>query len=124
MNNICKQYIKQVKTLFPIMGKNEKTYIQNLASSLEDFCEEESIHSLNELYSQFGDPADTLNKYFSSLDTTDIIKRISISKWVKRIALYILILITCAGVAFGIYQYRALQIYEKEAAAFTETTIQ
>lgn len=110
MNNICKQYIKQVKTLFPIMGKNEKAYIQNLASSLEDVCEEESIHSLNELYSQFGDPADTLNKYFSSLDTTDIIKRISISKWKKRILFFILILISCSAIFTCIYQYKAYKI--------------
>lgn len=123
MNKIYKQYIKQVKTLFPIMGKKERTYIKNLTSNLEDFCEEESIQSLDELYSQFGDPTDTLNNYFSSLDTSDMIKRIGISKWIKRLTLYLLILATCAGVAFGIYQYRQLQIYEKEAAAFTEITI-
>ena len=79
MNNICKQYMKQVRILFPIMGKSEKAYIRNLTSSLEDFCEEESIRSLDELYTQFGDPKDTLNNYFSSLDTTDIIKRIRIN---------------------------------------------
>ena len=124
MNNICKQYIKQVQTLFPIMGKKERAYIKNLSSDLEDFCEEESIQSLDELYSQFGDPVDTLNNYFSSMDISDTIKRISITKWIKRIILYLLILITCAGIAFGIYQYRVLKVIEHNQLMLIETTIE
>lgn len=123
MNNFCKQYIKQVKMLFPLMGKQERTYIKNLTSNLEDFCEEESIQSLDELYAQFGDPADTLNNYFSSLDTADIVQRISISKCFKRIGIYLLIFTTCSVIVFGIYQYNKLKIYEKEAATFSETIL-
>ena len=124
MNNICKQYIKQVKTLFPIMSKKERAYIKNLSSDLEDFCEEESIPSLDVLYAQFGAPLDTVNNYFSSIDTNDTIKRISMIKWFKKIAIYLLILIMCAGVAFGIYQYRIWKVIEHERSVFIESTVE
>ena len=124
MDNICNQYIRQVKTIFPIMGKKERAYMKNLSSTLEDFCVEESISSLDVLYAQFGTPLDTVNNYFSTWDASTTIKRISTNKWRKRIAIYLLVLITCFGTIFCIHQYRKLQIYEREAAAFIETTIE
>ena len=35
MNSLTKQYIKNVKALFPILGKDEKNYLYKLQSNIE-----------------------------------------------------------------------------------------
>ena len=50
--------MKEVKTLFPTMGKEEKTYVKNLEVSIEDCIEESHLDSMKALYDTFGTPAD------------------------------------------------------------------
>ena len=80
MNNLCKQYIKNAKTLFPIIGKTEKEYLKKLELNVQDYCEESSVSSIEELYRDFGSPSEVVNSYFSSVDLDYLLKRISISK--------------------------------------------
>ena len=83
MNKLCKKYIKEVKLLFPIMGKNEKIYIKRLQASVEDCMEESHSTSLQELYETFGSPKDVLTSYLASVDTDDISKLIKKKVYVK-----------------------------------------
>ena len=63
MNRLCKQYISQVKLLLPTIGKSEKNYLVTLTSNLEDFCEDTSPQTMDDLYKAFGSPVDTVNSY-------------------------------------------------------------
>lgn len=64
MNRVCKIYVKNVKSAFPIIGKSERLYIKKLQNYLEEYCNEYNISSLEELYKNFGTPADVINSYF------------------------------------------------------------
>ena len=83
MNRLCKQYISQVKLLLPTIGKSEKNYLTTLTSNLEDFCEDTSPQTMDDLYKEFGSPVDTVNSYISTLPTETLIKRIRTSKIYK-----------------------------------------
>lgn len=50
MNRVCKIYVKNVKSAFPIIGKSERLYIKKLQNYLEEYCNEYNISSLEELY--------------------------------------------------------------------------
>ena len=54
MNKICKQYISEVKSFFPIMGKSEKRYVTKLKANIESYCEDEEITTKEELYEKYG----------------------------------------------------------------------
>ena len=47
MTKLCKRYIADIKAFFSIMGKQERKYLAKLADTIEDYCEEEGITSLN-----------------------------------------------------------------------------
>ena len=64
MNRVCKIYVKNVKSAFPIIGKSERLYIKKLQNYLEEYCNEYNISSLEELYKNFGTPDDVINSYF------------------------------------------------------------
>ena len=124
MTKLCRQYMKEVKTLFPTMGKEEKTYVKNLEVSIEDCIEESHLDSMKELYDTFGTPADVLTSYLSSADTEYVSKLVKKKVYVKYffiVSAIILLSIT------GIYAYHIHEdhkICESQQIFFEETVIE
>ena len=75
MNTYTKQYIREVKAMFPSKGKNERKYIKKLAITVDEFCEEESVKNKLMIYEKYGKPIDIVYDYYSALDTEAIVKK-------------------------------------------------
>ncbi len=65
MNKLCKEYINEIKAMFPVKGKEERKYIKNLSKDIEDYCEEADATTKEELYKNYGTPVDVA-EYFSA----------------------------------------------------------
>lgn len=123
MTKLCQQYLSDVKSLFPIMGKPEKKYLSKLREPLEDYCREEQVSTMEEIYDNFGQPDEVVNNYLRSADTAYLIKRIRLSKWVKR-GFIALLLIALIGVSIaGIYMHKEYTIYKQEQLHHEETIL-
>lgn len=123
MNRLCKQYISQVKLLLPTIGKSEKNYLTTLTSNLEDFCEDTSPQTMDDLYKEFGSPVDTVNSYISTLPTETLIKRIRTSKYIRYLIVALIIMFACITSIFAITYYQSFQVFKQEAVYFTDTDI-
>ena len=114
---ICKQYISEVKTFFPIIGKDERDYISKLKTNVDDFCDEANISTKEELYKQYGMPIDVVHDYYSSADAESIIKRIRLTKYITRA---IIVLLFLALVSTSFY---CVNLYSEHQEAFNENII-
>ena len=123
MNRLCKQYISQVKLLLPTIGKSEKNYLTTLTSNLEDFCEDTSPQTMDDLYKEFGSPVDTVNSYISTLPTETLIKRIRTSKYIRCLIVALIIMFACITSIFAVTYYQSFQFFKQEAVYFTDTDI-
>ena len=123
MNRLCKQYISQVKLLLPTIGKSEKNYLTTLTSNLEDFCEDTSPQTMDDLYKEFGSPVDTVNSYISTLPTETLIKRIRTSKYIRCLIVALIIMFACITSIFAITYYQSFQVFKQEAVYFTDKDI-
>lgn len=123
MNRLCKQYISQVKLLLLTIGKSEKNYLTTLTSNLEDFCEDTSPQTMDDLYKEFGSPVDTVNSYISTLPTETLIKRIRTSKYIRCLIVALIIMFACITSIFAITYYQSFQVFKQEAVYFTDTDI-
>lgn len=123
MTKLCQQYLSDIKSLFPIMGKPEKKYLTKLSHSIDDFCLEENVTTLDDIYKDFGHPGEIVNTYLTSVDTSDIIKRIRYAKWLKRGIIAVLIISLIGVSIYGITTYKAYKILEQEQIYFDETEI-
>lgn len=112
MNSLCKQYISEVKLLLPAIGKSEKNYLASLTSNLEDFCDDTSPQTINDLYQKFGTPIDTVNSYISTLPTETLIKRIRKSKYLRYFIVTLIIMFACITFVFAITNYRSFQVFK------------
>lgn len=105
MRNICGRYISDVKFFFPVLGKKEKQYIKSLKLDIADYCVEENISSLEQLYERYGMPYEVANAYLSTLDVNVMAKRIRYSKWIKVATSAGLLLVFCGVLVWGITTY-------------------
>ncbi|MCD8380888.1 MAG: DUF6120 family protein [Lachnospiraceae bacterium] len=110
-NKIQRQYIAQIKTLFPIIDRQERTYLKKLQLLIEDYCRENQNISIETLYKEFGVPSDIVNGFYSEMDIADSVKRIRRNIIAKKsfrygIVVLLVILITyCVGMGI-VYKTR------------------
>ena len=123
MNKICKTYIRNVKILFPIMGKSERNYINNLQNNLEEYCNEVSISSIDELYSNFGTPKDVLNSYLNCADNDYLINNLHKTRIIKRFLLIGFTIVLSVSIIYSIFLYNEYRTFKEEQAIFIEDEI-
>lgn len=124
MNKICKEYISEIKALFPIKRKPEKDYIKKIAADVADYCEEANVTSKQELYDNYGRPNDVVNNYFATVDTEYIVKQISTKRLLKNFLVIMLVLATIATSVLCMILCVENRIYkELDGPFYIETTI-
>jgi len=124
MNKICKQYISEVKALFPIMGKDERNYVKKLKANIESYCGDAGITSKKELYESYGLPNEVVNDYYSTTDTEYIIKRIKISKYIKAFIVAVITLAVAATSVFCAVLYKEHQMAVRQEVIFAESVVE
>lgn len=124
MNKICKEYISEIKSLFPMNRRMEKTYLKKMTTDVADFCEENNIATIEELYQNYGTPEDVVHNYVSALNRKDLINHINTAKLVKITAVSVLVAALIATTIWGIYKYNIYQIDKRQEVVISEVTIQ
>ena len=124
MDNLAKQYIKNAKALFPLMNKDEKKYFEKLSINVEDYCEAKSVSSIEELYRDFGTPADVANSYFLNADLDYILKQIKRTKIIKISLITIIVSVLIAVSTFCYIIYNEHQVYLEQQMFIEETFIE
>ena len=124
MDKICKQYIKNAKALFPILGKPEKDYFKKLELNINDYCQESSTTSLEKLYKDFGTPSEVANSYFSNVNTDYIVKQIRRTKAIKTTLIAIIILTLVAVSAYCAVLQSSYKVFKEEQMFSEETVIE
>ena len=89
MDTICREYIKQTQMLFPIIRKKERIYLKSLYNDLIEYCDINKISNLQELFHEYGPPAQIVQEYLSSLNEADL-KNCLKRKHIKKIFIYML----------------------------------
>lgn len=108
MNTIAKEYCKNAKFFFPLYGKKEKAYLKELESAIEDYCEDNNIISLGQLYIAYGVPSDVARSYYATFETEHLIKKIYFRQGLKSL---LIVLVATAFLTVGIFGTRLYQTY-------------
>ena len=124
MIKVCKQYMADVKALFPIIGKEERKYIKGLTTTVNEFCENEYVTSKEVLYRNFGIPTDIVNTYYTGRDMEQLLKRIRVAKYAKITMWGLLIIMLLAIIAYYIIYvvdvYHIYRVFDEQDAIFED----
>ena len=113
MDKICKVYVSQVKAILPVWGKKEKAFVKKLNSDLCDYCEDNNVNTIEELYKGYGTPQEITFEYIYLMEPQVISKRINIAKYTKILVVSLIALAFLATAFLGMYVYGEYKIAEK-----------
>lgn len=118
---ITHKYIRQCRTLFPVYGNSERTFLNRLKVQINEHLDLFPDLSYEELVKQFGTPKEVIMEYYANADDDYLLKKIDVSKKLKRFLLFIAILFLSYFFYESYTIYQALNlikdqqiIYEKE----------
>ncbi len=123
MDKMCKVYVSQVKAILPVWGKREKDFVRKLHDSLYDYCEDNDINSIEDLYKGFGTPQEIVFEYISLMEPNEISKRINTAKYIKILAISLISLALVATTIFGIYILAEYRAFSRQEGVVVEYTI-
>ena len=120
MNSYTKQYIREVKSLFPSKGKQERDYLKKLSITIDEYCEEEQINNKQDIYKKYGKPIDIVYDYYSALDTEAIVKKIRLAGFIRLGLVLLIIIALIATTIYAIAKYDSHVQMETMANGFIE----
>lgn len=125
-NNIndkkLKAYYKQIKKALPMYSKFEKNYLKELQTSVDQFVRDHPDATFVDLLNHFGTPDQIAQKCISSLEPSDLYRRITCRMKIKRIVTLIMVL--SIG-AFCLYIGYLYHLYSQTTGGYAiqETTV-
>ena len=118
MNKLCKEYINEIKAMFPVKGKEERKYIKNLSK------EEADATTKEELYKNYGTPVDVVAEYFSATGVPYVIKKLKISKYIKSLIAVIIAVALVLSTVYGVILWEEHQAIMRQEVVIAEEVIE
>ena len=107
MNKDIKKYLKDIKLLFPVFSKDEKSYFERLEKQI---LKENTDMTYDECVEKYGDPSEIICEYYEEIDTNIIIKKIKKQHFFKKVFILAICLIV---VTFGFKSYLIYKDYRE-----------
>lgn len=98
-----KIYYKNVKKLMPLYGKREKEFLKSLEERLEVLKD----CGYDNIVEELGEPKDMISTYYQNIDNDDLLKKVSIRKFIK-VSIVILLIVVSVFCCYKAY------IFQKE----------
>ena len=118
---IANKYIQQCKSLFPVYGKLERTFLNRLKVQVNEHLDLFPDISYDELVKQFGSPREVVMEYYDNIEDDYLLSKIDLAKKVKKFLLFIAVLFLVYFFYQSYTTYQALnlikdqqKIYEKQ----------
>lgn len=106
MSKSAKKYYNNLKLLLPVNGKNEKRLLKDIQSRLAELSEESTSCSYEQICDELGDPSDIVINYYNDIDAEYLIKKLRFTKFIKGIAICIIIAISVLTLLDSFYLHK------------------
>ena len=92
--DLKKGYMRKIRHCFPIYGKEERKYLKELDTYIDEYMERNPEASEEEIIQEFGSPSNVAGEYLLGADEKYLFKRLRTSHFVKLgISLFILLVL-------------------------------
>lgn len=87
------QYMHELKTSFLPLHHSDRGYLKGLKKQLEEYLDENSIHSYEDLIQSFGNPHEVAANYYKNIDGDTFLKQLTFKKYLFRTCFLLLFFI-------------------------------
>ncbi len=92
------KYINEISALFPVVSKQEKTYLKKMKEIIDDTLSDDAVtppEKIEDFYSMFGEPYEIVHQYLSEMDKETFQNVLKLKKFKK--STYIIVTSLLAG---------------------------
>ena len=108
MKKEMKRYLKDIKLLLPIFGKEEKKYYQQLKKHIIKTFNNQTSYS--EIVEEVGEPYEVVQAYYEEVGIKQFMFRLRLQKYIH----YISIVIIATTIVLGLFRiYYLSSLYEE-----------
>ncbi|MCI8749664.1 MAG: hypothetical protein HFH67_17730 [Lachnospiraceae bacterium] len=100
MNKDAKKYYRDIKSVIPSGGHQEKRLIKDYKIRITELNEMKPDITYDELQQTFGTPIDIVTEYYEGADTVYIMQKIRTTR-IIRFCIYCILILTLAGFAIS-----------------------
>lgn len=118
-----KSYLKSIRLLLPAYSHPEKEFLADIENRIQDIVLECPDITIKDIEDQLGTPLEISQSYIASLDTDDLLKRLSNSRIVKRIFIGFVVCAVLSISIFAGFTYKAYLDSKNTVITNTETII-
>ena len=123
INKDIKSYLKSIRLLLPAHSYPEKEFLTDIENRIQDIVLECPNSTIKDIENQLGTPLEISQSYIASLDTDDLLKRLSNSRIVKRIFIGFVVCAVLSISIFAGFTYKAYLDSKNTVITNTETII-
>ena len=116
------KYFKQIKLLLPVYRKQEKKFIGDLKTIVNEYISENPECSYDDIIERFETPAEVVHNYISSMDENDLYNALSSRKLLKKFIAFAVAIILIAFALWCGVLYKA-HIDSKNSVITQEYTV-
>lgn len=121
--NAARDYIRQVKAIFPLYGRERKRFINDLKEAVESHIEDTKDGSYEDIVKHFGSPAEVVSDYIEGMDPEALYRKITYRRRITTIAVIALIAVLIGVVIDLLWDYSAYRKDVESIVVERETII-
>ena len=121
--NAARDYIRQVKAIFPLYGRERKRFINDLKEAVESHIEDTKDGSYEDIVKHFGSPAEVVSDYIEGMDPEALYRKITFRRRITTIAVIALIAVLIGVVIDLLCDYSAYRKDVESIVVERETII-
>ena len=121
--NAARDYIRQVKAIFPLYGRERKRFINDLKEAVESHIEDTKDGSYEDIVKHFGSPAEVVSDYIEGMDHEALYRKITFRRRITTIAVIALIAVLIGVVIDLLWDYSAYRKDVESIVVERETII-
>ena len=125
-HDLLNQYLKETKSLLPLLRRQEKEYFDKMEENLHEVLESDesmTLSSMEDCYRIFGRPNEIIHQYYSGLDVASYASAVSLSKLRNRIMIAAVSVMLVLGLSLLVIMWQAHQSFLREEVFFKTTEI-
>ena len=121
--NAARDYIRQVKAIFPLYGRERRRFISDLKEAVESHMEDTKDGSYEGIVKHFGSPAEVVSDYIEGMDPEALYRKITFRRRITTIAVIALIAVLIGVVIDLLWDYSAYRKDVESIVVERETII-
>lgn len=122
-NKHITNYYKDISTLLPIRGSNEKRYLNDFKKTLNEFSDEMPNASYEDIINEFGEPKDVVISYLNNCNEDYLINKLKIRSIVFKTSIIVTVISICLCLVYSYLFIIGYNEAKQQRITTTETTI-